>query len=192
MSIPRSSAFAGLAFALVLASAPVRAQSDLCYEFAEQICKGEDLGPCFEAEENWQLLPEQCVGDIQTQIEMNREFNEQAGNPADENDEIVGSYSAFIGTDDLYNSAGKKLSSPWQVLRQDRANFHKYGISQSGDESDPYFASADNRAAMEELLGNLDFDKATTRQLLSGEALVYVEIYARKGRLSYINVEIVN
>lgn len=193
MVITRLMVFVTLGLSAALASGPARAQSDYCYELAARICDGAELGPCFESEENWQELPDECVGDIQSQIEMNREFSEQnSGNPADENDDLVGSYAAFIGTDDLFNSAGKRLTTPWQVLRQDRANFHEFGISQDGDEGDPYFASADNRAAMEELLSYSEFDKATTRQLLSGEAIVYVEIYARSGRLSYINVEIVN
>jgi len=193
MLFTRFSVLATLALAIALVSAPARAQSDLCYEIAAQICQGEDLGPCFDSEENWQLLPDQCTGDIQTQIEMDREFNEQnAGNPAGENDELIGAYAAAIGDDDLYNSAGKKLATPAQVLRQDRANFHQHGISQSGDEDDPFFASADNRAIMESLLNEVDFDKATSRGLLSGTALVYVEIYGRKGEITYINVEIVN
>lgn len=193
MFTTRFSALATLVLAAILASAPARPQSDLCYETAAQICGDEDLGSCFEAEENWQLLPDSCVGDIQTQIEMDREFNaEQSGNPADDNDELIGSYSAVIGADDLYNSAGKKLTEPWQVLRQDRANVHQNGISQPGDEDDPFFSSADNRATMESLLSNIDFDKSTTRTLMSGNAEIYVEIYGRGGRLSYINVEISN
>lgn len=176
---------------IALSSAPAMAQSDLCFEFASKICKGEELGPCFDAEENWQLLPDECVGDIQTQIEMDREFYaEQNGNPADDNDELIGSYSAVIGQDDLYNSSGKKLTQPWQVLRQDRANFHRFGISQPGDEDDPFFGSADNRAAMESMLRNSHFDTATARALLSGRAHVYVEIYGRNGRGTFVNVEV--
>ncbi|AKI00653.1 hypothetical protein IMCC20628_01947 [Hoeflea sp. IMCC20628] len=191
MLITRFSALAILALAVTLA--PARAQSDLCYELASKICEGQNLGPCFETEENWQLLPDACVGDIQSQIEMDREFYaDQTGNPADDNDEIVGTYSAMIDVDDLYNTAGKKLTEPWQVLRQDRANFHQYRISQPGDEDDPFFASADNRATMEALLRNADFDNSTTQALLSGGAQIYVEIYGRRGRLTYINVEIIN
>ncbi|PWW04176.1 hypothetical protein DFR52_101867 [Hoeflea marina] len=174
-----------------LAPAPALAQSDRCLEIASSICQGEDLGPCFDAEESWQMLPEECAGDVQRQIEMDREFYEQqSGNPADDNDEIIGAYSAVIGEDDLYNSSGKRLTAPWQVLRQDRANFHRYGISQPGDEDDPFFGSADNRAAMESLLQNGDIDQSTARALMSGRARVYVEIYGRNGRGTYVTVEV--
>ena len=54
-------------------------------------------------------------------------------------DQMVGQYTAFIGQDDLYNSKGKRLTEPWQILRQDRAKYHRFGVSQPGDEWDPYF-----------------------------------------------------
>lgn len=190
MSIKSMPAILALAFTAFV-SAPALAQSDLCLEFASKICNGEDLGPCFDAEESWQQLPEECEGEIQRQIEMDNEFNaEQTGNPAYENDELIGSYSAVIGEDDLYNSSGRKLTQPWQVLRQDRANFHRYGISQRGDEDDPFFGSADNRAAMESMLRDGHIDKATDRTLMSGHARVYVEIYGRNGHGTFINVEV--
>lgn len=63
--------------------------------------------------------------------------------------DVVGTYVAYIGRADLFNSNGQRLDAPWQVLRQDRANFHRFGISQPGDEWDPFFGSIDNRAAME-------------------------------------------
>jgi hypothetical protein len=61
----------------------------------------------------------------------------------------VGRYVAYIGQDDLYNSNGVRLTEPWQVLRQDRANYHRFGVSQPGDEWYGFFGSIDNRAIME-------------------------------------------
>ncbi|MBL4644908.1 MAG: hypothetical protein JKY99_00430 [Rhizobiales bacterium] len=93
--------------------------------------------------------------------------------------ELVGSYVAYIGEDDLYNSRGQRLTQPWQVLRQDRANFHRFGISQRGDEDDPYFDSINNRAAMERMVMNGHIDRAARRNLLRGGATVFVRIYGR-------------
>jgi hypothetical protein len=106
--------------------------------------------------------------------------------------ELVGSYVAYIGEDDLYNSSGARLSEPWQVLRQDRANFHRYGISQNGDEWDPFFGDANNRAAMEQMVINGGVDAGARRLLLRGGATVYVDIYGRGGRGTSVQVVVSN
>lgn len=104
--------------------------------------------------------------------------------------QLIGSYVAFIGTDDLYNSKGARLSQPWQVLRQDRANYHRFGIAQPGDEWDPFFGSIENRAAMEQMIMNGRIGKRARRLLLKGGATVFVEIYGRGNRGTYINVTV--
>ncbi|WP_121633360.1 hypothetical protein [Tropicibacter alexandrii] len=92
-------------------------------------------------------------------------------------DSLIGSYVAYIGTQDLYNSNGQRLNEPWQVLRQDRANYHRFGISQPGDEWDPFFGSIDNRAAMERMIMNGYIEPNAARTLLNGGATVFVRIY---------------
>ena len=105
-------------------------------------------------------------------------------------DEVMGSYAAYIGIDDLYNSNGIRLSEPWQVLRQDRANFHRFGISQPGDEWDPLFADVDNRAALERLVRRGYISDRAARDILRGDAVVYVTIWSEGGRATFINVEV--
>jgi len=61
--------------------------------------------------------------------------------------EVVGAYVAYIGRDDLYNSNGDRITRLWKILRQDRANFHRYRIAQRGDEWDQFFGSIENREA---------------------------------------------
>lgn len=94
-------------------------------------------------------------------------------------DELIGAYVAYIGKQDLHNSKGARLRQPWQVLRQDRANFHRYGISQSGDEWDPFFGSIDNRAAMEQMVMSGSINPRAAKNLLDGGATVFVRIYGR-------------
>ncbi|URK87628.1 hypothetical protein LP421_06780 [Rhizobium sp. RCAM05350] len=67
-------------------------------------------------------------------------------------DRLVEEYNAYIGEEDLYNSNGEALTEPWQVIRQDRANYHRYGVSQPGDEGDGFFASAKNREKAERMI----------------------------------------
>ncbi|NRP14268.1 hypothetical protein XMM379_000425 [Aliiroseovarius sp. xm-m-379] len=94
-------------------------------------------------------------------------------------DELIGAYRAYIGKADLTNDKGARLSEPWQVLRQDRANYHRFGVSQSGDEWDPFFGSIDNRAIMEQMVKNGTIDPKAARNLVQGGATVYVRIYGR-------------
>jgi len=104
--------------------------------------------------------------------------------------ELIGRYSAFIGADDLYNSRGARLTEPWQVLRQDRANFHRFGLSQHGDEWDPFFSSIDNRAAMERMVMSGSIDPDAARSLLRGGATVIVRIYGSGNVGRYVQVTV--
>lgn len=193
MVIDRFLVLVALGLAATLHSVPARAQSDYCYELASRICQGEELGPCFDSEENWQLLPEQCIGDIQSQIEMDREFAEQntgSSVTTGGDDGVIGSYNAYIDRDDLYNSNGKRLTQVWQVLRQDRANFHKFGISQVGDDWDPFFDDVNNRTAMEMMVLGGYIDPRAERIILDGGAVVHVEILGRNGRGTSVEVSV--
>lgn len=91
--------------------------------------------------------------------------------------ELIGSYVAYIGQPDLFSSKGARLNQPWQILRQDRANFHRYGISQPGDEFDPFFGSIDNRGEMERMVMNGSIDPQAAKRLVQGGATVFVRIY---------------
>ena len=69
------------------------------------------------------------------------------GSPARAEDEIV--YATFISEKDLYNSNGDRLKSVAEILRQDRANYHK-GKGDRGDEDDGgIFATTKGRAKFE-------------------------------------------
>lgn len=62
---------------------------------------------------------------------------------------FVVSFVADIQMHDLYSSAGVKLSTAQQVLRQDRANVHKFGKRDGSDTVDGFFSDAGNRAILE-------------------------------------------
>lgn len=104
--------------------------------------------------------------------------------------ELIGSYVAYIGIDDLYNSKGARLTAPWQVLRQDRANYHRFGISQPGDEWDPFFSSIENRAAMERMLVGGRIEPAARRDILQGGVSVFVRIYGYGNVGKYVDVTV--
>src|ERR1700693_1052928 len=66
--------------------------------------------------------------------------------------ELVESYVAFLSEADHFNSNGVRLQSAAAIIRQDRANYHRFGIRDPEDEDDRFFADAGNRAILEELL----------------------------------------
>lgn len=104
--------------------------------------------------------------------------------------QIVGEYSAYIGRDDVYNSRGARLTAPWQILRQDRANVHRFGISQRGDDWDPFFGSIENRAIMERMVMRGHIEPSAAQAIVNGGARVYVRIYGRGNRGDYVRVTV--
>jgi hypothetical protein len=102
----------------------------------------------------------------------------------------VEEYSAYIGEDDLYNSSGARLIKPWQIIRQDRANFHRWGIVDAGDEYDSFFADELNRAALENMLANGEMSRAAANAIVGGGAWIHVQIYGQDRTGYYVAVEV--
>ncbi|MBF9045301.1 hypothetical protein HKCCE4037_18305 [Rhodobacterales bacterium HKCCE4037] len=99
-------------------------------------------------------------------------------------------YVAYIGPEDLYNSNGARLSAPWQVLRQDRANYHRFGIRHAGDEWDPLFHDMNNRAAMERMIQQGYISPVAAQDIMRGGATVVVRIYSGFGANDRIEVDV--
>lgn len=102
----------------------------------------------------------------------------------------IASYVAYIGEADLYASDGLRLAQPWQVLRQDRANFYRYGVRDKGDEGDPFFDTAENRATMERMVMSGSIDPAAARRIVQGGVYVEVTIYGAGNRGDYLDVRV--
>lgn len=58
-------------------------------------------------------------------------------------------YKAVISSSDLQNSSGQNLTTLGRIVRQDRANYHKWGRRDAGDEPDAVLADEKLRAALE-------------------------------------------
>lgn len=97
--------------------------------------------------------------------------------PAAGQGRLLEEYVAFLGDDDHYNSRGVRLTEPWQIIRQDRANFHRFGIRDRGDESDRFFASADNRARMERMILNGYIERRAGRRIVNERVWIRVKVY---------------
>lgn len=108
----------------------------------------------------------------------------------DTSSSLVGSYEAYIGRDDLFNSSGVRLTTPAAILRQDRANFHRFGMRQPGDTEDNFFASAANRATMEKMVAGGTISVQAQRLILAGDAIIHVEIYSSSSAGDYLAVTV--
>jgi hypothetical protein len=90
---------------------------------------------------------------------------------------LVESYTAFLSEADHFNSNGQRLTSAAAIIRQDRANFHRFGRGDPGDEGDRFFASIDNRAAMERMLERGRATPGTINAIVNRTPLIRVDIY---------------
>ncbi len=88
-------------------------------------------------------------------------------------------YVAKLSAQDHFNSKGVRLKSAAAIIRQDRANFHRFKVRDPEDEPDSFFASKDNRALMEEFLRNGRASQETLNAIVNGSPLVHVEIYSK-------------
>lgn len=105
--------------------------------------------------------------------------------------QLLGSYNAYIGNQDLYNSKGVRLMEPAQVLRQERANYHRFGISQYGDEWDPLFGNINNRAVLENTIRNSYIPPHIRDMILRGGATIHVDVWGTNGLIQTIDVNVV-
>ncbi|MCP3971051.1 MAG: hypothetical protein GY717_12190 [Rhodobacteraceae bacterium] len=90
---------------------------------------------------------------------------------------LLESYTALLSTNDHYNSKGVRLNAVWQILRQDRANYHRFGTGDAQDGWDSFFGSMQNRAKAEQWLMNGYIDPNTARYIVNNVVTVEVEIW---------------
>jgi len=73
------------------------------------------------------------------------------------------------------------------VVRQDRANWHKFGYGDAEDEDDPWFRSQNARANFEKMLNKPGaMDQATRRAILKGTPVVEVQVYRTRVTVNII------
>ncbi|MDM9624547.1 hypothetical protein QTL95_01475 [Rhizobium sp. S152] len=103
---------------------------------------------------------------------------------------LIESYRAYIGQADLFNSNGVRLTQPWQIIRQDRANFHQYGVRDRDDESDSFFGDPVNRQALEQMLRNGTMTRDAANMIVRGNVWIDVDIYGGQGTGRWIDVSV--
>ena len=104
-------------------------------------------------------------------------------------DESVEVYLTVISENDRHDSKGNRLKKFEQVIRQDRANFHKYGKKDDGDEGDNSFGTATGRANLEGYLKIGTTNADVRKRILNGKELyVAVSIWKRADGVMYAKV----
>lgn len=100
------------------------------------------------------------------------------------------SYRARISQNDKFNSSGNYIATQYSkdvvaaIIRQERANFHKFGVRDNEDEGDCVFASAENRSRLERWLASGSIGQATIRRIVDGNPVIYVDIYRNRVSVS--------
>ncbi len=104
--------------------------------------------------------------------------------------EVLMSYYAYLGEADHYNSKGERLTEYWQVIRQDRANYHRFGIRDEGDESDDLFGDATNREFLEQMLMASPLSDEDAEAIVNDNVWVRVAILGAGSDVTGITVEV--
>lgn len=100
---------------------------------------------------------------------------------------MLGSYVARISERDHRASDGYPLGSAAQMVRQDRANWHKFHRRDSDDQGDPWFRTDGSRADLQRMLERGGaMSSATRRAIVNGEPLIEVDVYSDSVRVSIL------
>lgn len=104
--------------------------------------------------------------------------------------ELAGQYRAFLYETDRRDAAGGQLAEAWQVLREDRINYHDRNLRDADDEADPVFATAANRDRIETMVANGNLTEQSARKIVERNVLVQVNIYARDGEPERLDITV--
>jgi len=102
-------------------------------------------------------------------------------------DTYLGSYQARMSPRDHHASDGYPLDTAAQIVRQDRANWHRFGRGDAEDEGDRWFRSADSRARLERMLNRgAAMNEATRSAILHGTPVIQVDVYRDSVRVEIV------
>jgi len=126
---------------------------------------------------NW-ISPLKPMGD-QNQIESPRDAIPSpitAKPPVTSEEEALAKYLCQIGPEDVRNSTGKRLTTVPEILRQDRANYHKFRVRHRRDlDDETFFKTTANRELFNRV--PVQCPPALAGSILNGEATVVVKVY---------------
>jgi S1-C subfamily serine protease len=105
--------------------------------------------------------------------------------------QLLERYEALLSEQDHFNSGGQRLSTAAGIIRQDRANFHRFGKRDQEDQTDKFFSDSDNRATLESLLSRGQADPGVISRIVNGTPLVRVEVW-KDNTGAYVTVTLIS
>ncbi len=105
--------------------------------------------------------------------------------------QVLAEYFAMLNPHDMRNSSGNRLTGMGDVLQQDRANYHRFGIADEYDQWDPLFSSREMRARIPDLYARGPGAPGYIAQAIrSGQPrFVWVRVIGVNGVPAYLLVE---
>lgn len=102
----------------------------------------------------------------------------------------VAVYEARLGTGDHFNSRGVRLTDAYDIIRQDRANYHKFGVRDPDDQGETVFVDPGARALIPAGIkrGCCPLDARERAAVLNGTPKIKVWV-SWDGAKYYITVE---
>ena len=89
----------------------------------------------------------------------------------------IDSYCAQISDHDKYASDGFHLTDAGSILRQDRANWHRFGTPDADDYGDNTFDTVAARERIPSMFDNGNIERGLARQIVRGYPYICVDIY---------------
>jgi hypothetical protein len=72
-----------------------------------------------------------------------------------------------------------RLTKPWKIIRQDRANYHKFGKADPGDYYDQFFAIESNRELVERMIERGTIEQTAGQRIVVGDVFIRVRLHQR-------------
>ena len=97
--------------------------------------------------------------------------------PALAQSQPIDGYCAQISDNDKYASDGYPLTDAGSILRQDRANFHRFHRPDADDYGDNTFDTTAARERIPAMFDNGNIERGLARQIVRGYPYICVDIY---------------
>jgi hypothetical protein len=79
--------------------------------------------------------------------------------------QLIGSYTTLLSDADHFNSRGQRLTTAAAIIRQNRANFHRFGIRSPEDQDDPFFGTSETALPLSKCLSEVKQTLASSTAL---------------------------
>lgn len=96
--------------------------------------------------------------------------------------DLIAEYFTSIRAHDRVNSSGMPLNNFCATVQQDRANYHRFGIRDDGDQGDPIFSNKEARARILDTCVAMPGSEYVPQFILDGiDRYIWVKVYGRNG-----------